>query len=419
MIQSAEKKIIVGLDIGTTKISTLIGEILLDGTINIIGVGNCLSRGMHNGTINDLESITKCIKKSIHQAEIMSKTHVSSIYLAFSNKDIHCQNEIGMIPIRHKEVTKNDINHVIYTAKSVKIYHEHHILHVIPQEYEIDHQIEIKNPIGLSGMRMKAHVHLITCHKTTKNNIIKSINQCGIKVNQLIFSGLASSQSVLNNEEKESGVCLIDMGGGTLDITVYIAGILQHSQVIPYAGNIITNDIAYALSTSQTNAENIKTIHGIENSLMIENSEHIEVMNISGINTQKFKKSILNEVIELRCCELFNIVNNEIIAIQKKLKENGKKYQILSGIVLTGGSAKLKSLKMCAEKIFKKKVRIGLPHPIPGLINNFNDPNYSTVIGLLYYGKKHYIQKQQKKINKKNYFQIWLKKINYWIQKKK
>ncbi|XRY30538.1 MAG: cell division protein FtsA [Buchnera aphidicola (Tetraneura akinire)] len=420
MISTTKKKLVFGIDIGTTKVTTLVGEILTDGLINIIGIGNCASKGINNGSVNDLESIIKCIQKSIEQAEIMSKSRISSVYLSLSSKDINCQNEIGIIPIIQEKVNKEDIKNVIFIAKSVQIYNEHCMLHVLPQEYQIDQQTGIKNPIGLSGIRMKAEVHLITCHKKIKKNLIKCIEKFGLKVDQLIFSGLASSEAVLTEEEKNLGVCLIDIGGGTMDIVIYIAGILKHSQVIPYAGNTITNDISYAFSTSQINAENIKTLYGTATSSNKKSTEKILTTDISGIQNKKIKKNKLTEIIEPRCSELFELVNQKIISLQNKLKRNGAKYQLLSGIVLTGGSSKMKNVSKCAEKIFNKKVRIGFPKKITGTTKNINDPNYSTAIGLLHFGKNKYIEeiKKETPLKKKNVFSIYLKKINNWIKKK-
>ncbi|CAL4042571.1 Cell division protein FtsA [Buchnera aphidicola (Tetraneura ulmi)] len=420
MISTTKKKLVFGIDIGTTKVTTLVGEILTDGLINIIGIGNCSSKGIKNGSVNDLESIIKCIKKSIQQAEIMSKCRISSVHLSLSSKDINCQNEIGIVPINQGKVNEEDIKNVIFIAKSVQIYNEHYILHVLPQEYQIDQQTGIKNPTGLSGIRMKAEVHLITCHKKIEQNLIKYIEKFGLKVNQLIFSGLASSEAVLTEEEKNLGVCLIDIGGGTMDIIIYIAGILKHSQVIPYAGNTITNDIAYAFSTSQINAENIKTLYGKAINSNKKNKEKILTTDIAGTQNKKIKKDKLIEIIEPRCSELFELVNQEIISLQRKLKKNGSKYQLLSGIVLTGGGSKMKNVSKCAEKIFNKKVRIGFPKKITGITKNINDPNYSTAIGLLHFGKKIYMEKlkKNKHLKKKNIFSVYFKKINNWIKNK-
>jgi cell division protein FtsA len=214
-----------------------VGEVLIDNTIKIIGFGTALSKGIDKGRINNLDTIVASIKESINKAEIMSDCQITSVYLSLSNKHINCHNEIGMVPISEDEVTKEDLETVIHIAKSVQILNEHHILHVIPQEYSIDKQSGIKNPIGLSGVRMQVKVHLITCHQNIAKNIIKAVEKCDLKVDQVIFSGLASSKAVLTEDECKLGVCMIDIGGGTIDFTTYIDGCIEDSQVIPYAGN--------------------------------------------------------------------------------------------------------------------------------------------------------------------------------------
>ena len=235
MIKATDRKLVVGLEIGTAKVAALVGEVLPDGMVNIIGVGSCPSRGMDKGGVNDLESVVKCVQRAIDQAELMADCQISSVYLALSGKHISCQNEIGMVPISEEEVTQEDVENVVHTAKSVRVRDEHRVLHVIPQEYAIDYQEGIKNPVGLSGVRMQAKVHLITCHNDMAKNIVKAVERCGLKVDQLIFAGLASSYSVLTEDERELGVCVVDIGGGTMDIAVYTGGALRHTKVIPYA----------------------------------------------------------------------------------------------------------------------------------------------------------------------------------------
>ncbi len=258
MIKATDRKLVVGLEIGTAKVAALVGEVLPDGMVNIIGVGSCPSRGMDKGGVNDLESVVKCVQRAIDQAELMADCQISSVYLALSGKHISCQNEIGMVPISEEEVTQEDVENVVHTAKSVRVRDEHRVLHVIPQEYAIDYQEGIKNPVGLSGVRMQAKVHLITCHNDMAKNIVKAVERCGLKVDQLIFAGLASSYSVLTEDERELGVCVVDIGGGTMDIAVYTGGALRHTKVIPYAGNVVTSDIAYAFGTPPSDAEAIK-----------------------------------------------------------------------------------------------------------------------------------------------------------------
>ncbi len=236
MIKATDRKLVVGLEIGTAKVAALVGEVLPDGMVNIIGVGSCPSRGMDKGGVNDLESVVKCVQRAIDQAELMADCQISSVYLALSGKHISCQNEIGMVPISEEEVTQEDVENVVHTAKSVRVRDEHRVLHVIPQEYAIDYQEGIKNPVGLSGVRMQAKVHLITCHNDMAKNIVKAVERCGLKVDQLIFAGLAASYSVLTEDERELGVCVVDIGGGTMDIAVYTGGALRHTKSDPLRG---------------------------------------------------------------------------------------------------------------------------------------------------------------------------------------
>ncbi|QCI17042.1 cell division protein FtsA [Buchnera aphidicola (Aphis helianthi)] len=416
MIISTNKKLVVGLEVGTTKVVTLVGEILIDNTIKIIGIGICKSKGIDKGRINNLDTVVSCIKESVHQAEIMANCNITSVYLALSSKYINCQNEIGIVPISEDEVTEEDIENVIHTAKSVKILNEHHILHVIPQEYSIDQQSGIKNPIGLSGIRMQVRVHLITCHQNIAKNIIKAVETCNIKVDQVIFSGLASSKSVLTEEECKLGVCMIDIGGGTIDFTTYIDGFIQDSQVIPYAGNIVTKDISYAFSKSYNDSEIIKINYGSLLKSSIESSNNIEFSEKHQNAFKNIQLDIVSEVIESRYNELLTLINNRILYIQNQLYKEGRKHQLSSGIVLTGGASTISLINKCAEKVFQNKVRIAKPINISGLTENITEPHYSTVVGLLHYGKESYLQ--SKNIKKESSFlEKWFKQINNWFKK--
>lgn len=416
MIISTNKKLVVGLEVGTTKVVTLVGEILIDSTIKIIGIGICKSKGIDKGRIDNLDAVVSCIQESIYQAEIMANCNITSVYLSLSSKYINCQNEIGIVPISEDEVTKEDIENVIHTAKSVKIPNEHHILHVIPQEYSIDQQSGIKNPIGLSGTRMQVRVHLITCYQNIAKNIIKAVETCNIKVDQVIFSGLASSKAVLTEEECKLGVCMIDIGGGTIDFTTYIDGFIQDSQVIPYAGNIVTKDISYAFSTSYADSEIIKTNYNCSLKSPIESSIDSKSFEKYQNLLKNIQPDTISEVIESRYNELLTLINNRIIHIQNQLYKEGRKYQLSSGIVLTGGASTIALLNKYAEKVFQNKVRIAKPINISGLIENISEPHYSTVVGLLHYGKEFYLQ--SKNIKKESSFiERWFKQINNWFKK--
>ncbi|XBC39413.1 MAG: cell division protein FtsA [Buchnera aphidicola (Nurudea shiraii)] len=417
MIKEKNRKLIVGLEIGTTKIITLIGEIVTDGIINVVGIGICPSLGIIKGIINDFKSVVKCIKKSIHQAENMADYHVSSVYLAISNKYISCQNEVGIVPISKHEVTIQDVKNVIHTAKCVRIRNKHHILHIIPQEYSIDHHVGIHNPIGLSGKRIKTRVHLITCLTEVKKNILKAVETCGIKVNRVIFSGLASSQAVLTKDEQKLGVCMADIGGGTIDISMYVNGTLQYSCVIPYAGNSVTNDIAYALNIPFKKAEIIKIQYGLAEIPSSQNiHKKIEIAQIDNKSVKTFEQCSLIKIIELRYTELLNLINKEILNIQDKLQESKNYYKLGAGIVFTGGASKIKLLTQNAKKIFNMPIRIGRPEKNGNVVNNIEKSNYSTAVGLLYYGKQHYQNYKKNKMSK-NIFKKWFNSFNNWIKK--
>ncbi|MFP3014390.1 MAG: cell division protein FtsA [Arsenophonus sp.] len=416
MIKTPNRKLIVGLEIGTSKVSAIVGEIMPDGMVNIIGVGNCPSRGMDKGGVNDLESVVKCVQRAIDQAELIADCRISSVYLAISGNHINCQNEIGMVPISEDEVTQDDVDNVVHTAKSVRVRDEHRILHVIPQEYSIDYQEGIKNPIGLSGVRMQAKVHLITCNNDRAKNIVKAVERCGLKVDQLIFSGLASSNSILTEDERELGVCVIDVGGGTMDIAVYTAGSLRHIKVIPYAGNIVTSDIAYAFGTPPGDAEIIKVRYGCALGSIISKDENIEVPSVGGRPPRRLQRQTLAEIIEPRYKELLSLVNDEILKLQELLRQQGVKHHLAAGIVLTGGGAQIHGMVECAQKVFRTHVRIGKPLNIIGLTDYAQEPNCSTVVGLLHHEKQTNFENETE-IDKRKLVSSLFSKITSWLRK--
>ncbi len=416
MMRATDRKLVVGLEIGTSKVSVLVGEVLPDGMVNIIGAGSCASRGMDKGGVNDLEAVVKCVQRAVDQAELMADCQISSAYLALSGKHISCQNEIGMVPISEEDVTQEDVDNVVHTAKSVRMRDEHRVLHVIPQEYAIDYQEGIKNPIGLSGVRMQAKVHLITCHNDMAKNIVKAVERCGLKVDQLIFAGVAASYAVLTEDERELGVCVVDMGGGTMDIVVYTAGALRHSKVIPYAGNVVTSDIAYAFGTPPTDAETIKVKYGCALGAMVSKDENVEVPSVGGRPPRSLQRQTLAEVIEPRYIELLNLINDEILQLQEQLRQQGIKYHLAAGVVLTGGAAQIDGLVECAERVFHAQVRIGQPSNITGLTDYVQEPYYSTPVGLLHYGKEFHLNTHSE-IEKQTSMSAWFKRINSWFKK--
>ncbi|GIC76145.1 cell division protein FtsA [Moritella sp. F3] len=412
MTKSMERKLIVGLDVGTSKIAVVVGELLPDGELNIIGLGESVSRGMDKGGVNDLESVVKAVQRALQDAELMADMKISSVYLSISGKHISSQDEIGMVAISEDEVTQDDVDNVIYTARSVRIRDEHRILHVIPQEYAIDYQERIKNPVGLSGVRMKAKVHLITCHNDMAKNIVKCAERCGLQVDKLIFSALASSYAVVTDDEKELGVCVVDIGGGTIDIAVFYDGSLRHTSVFSYAGNAVTSDIAYAFGTPPADAENIKVKFGCAHASLLQRDDTIEVASVGGRPSRTLQRQTLAEVIEPRYSELFGMVEAEL----KTVLESLKLEKLAAGIVLTGGAAQIEGLVECAEGVFNSQVRIGSPLNINGLTEYVNTPVYSTAVGLLQFGKEQQFEPTTEVVIEKNNCNQLLKKIMSWFK---
>ncbi|OIN09991.1 cell division protein FtsA [Oceanisphaera psychrotolerans] len=415
MTKSAERNLIVGLDIGTAKVTALVGEVLPDGDLNIIGLGSHSSKGMDKGGVNDLESVVKSLKRAVDEAEMMADCQITSVYLGLSGKHIECRNETGMVPISDEEVTQEDVDNVIHTAKSVRLSDEHRVLHVLPQEFSIDFQEGIKNPIGLSGVRMHAKVHLITCHNDMARNIEKCVERLGLRVDQLIFSALASSYAVLTDDEKELGVCVVDIGGGTMDMALFTGGALRHTKVIPYAGSTVTSDIAYAFGTPPLDAEAIKVRHGGAFSRLVSKEDTIEVPSVGGRPARSLQRQTLAEVIEPRYSELLGMINQELSKVQGELKKAGVKHQLAAGLVLTGGAAQIEGLVECAEQIFQCQVRIGQPDGVKGLSDYVETPVYSTAVGLLHYGKEHQSMPQQDYNNKSSVAGLF-KRVGNWLR---
>lgn len=387
MTKTSDDNLIVGLDIGTATVSALVGEILPDGQINIIGAGTSPSRGMDKGGVNDLESVVKSVQRAIDQAELMAECQISNVFLSISGKHIASRIEKGMGAISDEEVTQEDMDRAIHTAKSIKIGDEQRILHVIPQEFTIDYQEGIKNPLGLSGVRMEVSVHLITCHNDMARNIIKAVERCGLKVEQLVYSGLAASHAVITEDERELGVCVVDIGAGTMDIAIWTGGALRHTEVFSYAGNAVTSDIAFAFGTPVSDAEEIKVKYGCALSELVSKDDTVNVPSVGGRPSRSLQRQTLSEVIEPRYTELMGMVNQAIDSVQDELRKEGIKHHLAAGIVLTGGAAQIEGLVECAERVFRNQVRVGKPLEVSGLTDYVKEPYHSTAVGLLHYAK--------------------------------
>jgi cell division protein FtsA len=381
MSKITERNLVIGLDIGTSKISVAVGEIMPDNQLSIVGVGNQPARGMDKGGVNDLNLVIQSIQRAINEAELMADCQISSIYLGISGKHISCQNENGMVPINDKEVVQEDVDNVIHTARSVPISAERRMLHVLPQEYSIDCQDGIKSPIGMSGVRMEAKVHIVTCANDMAKNLVKCVERCNLTAEQLIFSALASSYSILTDDEKELGICVVDMGAGTMDISIFTGGALRHTAVIPVAGNQVTSDIAKIFRTPLSHAEDIKVQYACALRHLVSMEESIDVPSVGGRPARTMSRHTLSEVVEPRYQELFELIQDEV-------REAGLEDQIAAGYVLTGGTSKMEGVEEFAEEVFQMPVRIASPIAVQGLKEYVDDPTYATVVGLLHYGMK-------------------------------
>jgi cell division protein FtsA len=382
MGRKSDRDVIVGLDIGTSKVVALVGEIMTDGTIEIIGLGSQASRGLKKGVVVNIESTVQSIQRAVEEAELMADCEINSIYAGIAGSHVRSLNSHGVVAIRDREVTHGDVEHVIDAAKAVAIPADQRILHVLPQEFIIDGQEGIRDPIGMSGVRLEAKVHIVTGAESAAQNIIKCVQRCGLTVEDVVLEQLASSFAVLTDDEKELGVCLVDVGGGTTDIAVFCNGAIRHTAVIPIAGDQVTNDIAVSMRTPTQYAEDIKIRYACALSQLANPDESIEVPSVGDRPARRLARQTLAEVVEPRYEELFNLIREE-------LRRSGFEETIAAGIVLTGGSARMEGAIELAEEIFHVPVRLGLPAQVKGLSDVVRNPIYSTSVGLLLYAREN------------------------------
>lgn len=379
MAKKSEKNIIAGLDIGTSKIVALVGEVSPDGSIEVIGIGRHPSKGLKRGVVVDIEATVHSIQRAVQEAELMAGCEVRSVYTGIAGSHIRSLNSHGIVAIRDKEVTPADIERVIDAAKAVVIPADQKILHILPQEFIIDNQGSIREPVGMAGVRLESRVHIVTGAVSAAQNIAKCVRRCGLDVGDIILEQLASSHAVLSDDEKELGVCLVDIGGGTTDIAIFAEGSIQHTAVIPIAGDQVTNDIAVALRTPSKAAEAIKLNYGSALLEYANSSQMIEVLGVNERPGRKISAKVLSEVISARYEELFNLVKSE-------LRRSGFEDLIAAGIVLTGGAANVKGGIDLAEMCFEMPVRHGCSQPISGLNEATSNSSLATGIGLLLHG---------------------------------
>lgn len=377
--RKSDKNLIVGLDIGTSKVVAIVGEIGEDDTIEVIGIGSHPSRGLKKGVVVNIESTVHSIRRAVEEAELMAGCDIHAVYAGIAGSHIRSLNSHGIVGIRDKEVSDSDVERCIDAARAVAIPADQKILHILPQEFVIDSQEGIRDPISMSGVRMEAKVHMVTGAESAAQNIVKCVQRCGLQVDDIVLEQLASSYAVLTEDEKELGSCIVDIGGGTTDIAVFLGGAIQHTAVIPIAGDQVTNDIAVSMRTPKPYAEDIKIKYACALSQLANPDETIEVPSVGDRPSRRLARQTLAEVVEPRYEELFGLVRDE-------LRRSGFEEHIAAGVVITGGSAKMEGAVELAEEVFHMPVRLGAPQFVTGLSEVVRNPIHATGVGLLLYG---------------------------------
>jgi cell division protein FtsA len=382
------KDLIVGLDIGTSKVVAAVAELMPDGRYEIIGIGRQDSKGLRKGVVVNIETTVAAIQRALEEAELMADCKIRTVYTGIAGSHIHSFNSHGMVAIKDREVTQADVARVVETAKAINIPTDQQILHVLTQEFIVDNQEDVREPLGMSGVRLEVKVHIVTGAVSAAQNIVKCVRRCGLEVHDLVLQPLASSLSVLTADEKDLGVVLVDIGGGTTDVAVFHNGAIRHTAVIPIAGDHITNDIAMALRTPIADAEDMKLRHGIAKESIVDPEAKIEVAGIGDRGSRTLSKQSLAAVIEPRIAEIFEHVADEI-------RSSGYAQLISSGIVLTGAASQMRGMSELAEEIFAQPIRIGVPMYQGGMADVVCAPSYASVIGLLNEARAQHVRGQR------------------------
>jgi cell division protein FtsA len=401
-----KEPVVVGLDIGTTKICTVVGE-RVDDQVNIIGLGTHPSKGLRKGVVINIESTVQSIKKAVEEAELMAGCEITSVYAGIAGGHIKGINSHGVIAVKNREITASDVKRVIDAASAVAIPMDREVIHIIPQEFIVDDQDGIRDPVGMSGVRLEGRVHIVTGAITSAQNIIKCANRAGLDVDDIVLEQLGSSEAVLTPEEKDLGVAIIDIGGGTTDLIIFASGSIKHTSVVSLAGSHITSDISMGLRTPREEAEKIKIRYGCCLASMVRKEETIEVPSVGGRKPRVLSRQTLAEIIEPRVEEILTLVQNEVA-------RTGFGSLIASGIILTGGSTILEGMPELAEQIFNLPVRRGTPTGIGGLVDMVNSPMYATGVGLVLYGSRNKEQARFK-VGEGNIFSKVTHRMKEWI----
>ncbi len=406
---SGNKDLIVGLDIGTSKIVVIAAEVTSDGTFEIIGMGSHPSSGLKKGVVANIETTVNAIQRALEEVELMANCKIHDVYTGVAGNHIKSFNSHGMVAIKDREVSELDVERVMETAKAVNIPANQQVLHILNQEFIIDGQEDVREPIGMNGIRLEVKVHIVTGSISAVQNIMKCVRRCGLEVGDVVLQPLASSMAVLSEDEKDLGVCLVDIGGGTTDIAVFNQGAIRHTAVIPIAGDQVTNDIAMALRTPTKDAEDIKCRYGCALKGMADSREMIEVLGVGERGTRQLSRQTLAEVIEPRVEELY-------LLVQKELRRSGFEELLSSGIVITGGSSSLLGMVELGEEIFHMPVRLGLPLYRGSLAEVVRTPRFSTGVGLIIAGIEQNRHHQKARLQG-NSFKLILERIGNWFQR--
>jgi len=405
---SKHDQLLVGLDIGTSKIACVVAETGPDGKVDIIGIGTHPSRGLRKGVVVNIESTVESIRLAVEEAELMAGVEIHSVFTGIAGSHIRGYNSHGVVATKNNEVTREDVDRVIDAARAMNIPADQKILHILPQEYVIDHQDGIREPIGMSGVRLEAKVHIVTGAVSSAQNIIKCCNRCDLDVSDMVLEQVASSEAVLLPDEKDIGVALIDIGGGTTDIAVFLDGAIRHTAVIPIGGDHLTNDLVIGLRTSAREADQLKRKYGACMTSLISPDEQIEIPSVGGRPPKPMPRQVMAQILEPRVEELFEMVKAE-------LERSGYQELIAAGIVLTGGSSLLHGMVELAEEIFDMPVRLGRPQGVGGLVDVVSSPIYATGVGLILYGQRYRQSGRTIKATEKSSFsRIW-QRMRSWF----
>ncbi len=398
--------LVVGLDIGTTKICAVVGDVI-DGQLNIIATGRHPSKGLRKGVVINIDATVDSIKRAIEEVEMMADCEITSVYAGVAGGHIKGMNSHGIIAVKSREITQRDVQRVIETASAVALPLDREVIHVLPQEFIVDDQTGIRDPVGMAGVRLEGRVHIITGAVTSAQNIIKCANKAGLDVNDIILEQLGASEAVLDSDEREIGVALLDIGGGTTDLAIFVGGTIQHTSVIALAGNHVTHDISIGLRTPKQEAERLKIRYGCSLASLIRKDETIEVPSVGGRKPRILSRKTLAEIIEPRMEEIFELVN-------QNLNNSGLADLIGAGIVLTGGGSLMEGTVELAERVFGMPVRLGTPRGIGGLTDLVSSPLYATSVGLALYGSKN-LHQTRFKAHDENIFKKVLVRMKEWL----